>query len=348
MMSRPLVQTWTKLQYALSKSELIKPNIHSGLIYYQTCRNVRLYKENTIRAMYWRSRSKDVVVYAERRRDEFQDWNYRSEIYAFSRRLQEELSEDTLRKIFTHNSYLDLLKVKQAELELAETNFQSNKDLIDRGKVLLELSLKPYLRYTFRKMPEDGISEITKYLSSTKVLADVAKWIGCKDIVLTAEWPPNEETMANTVFALLGGIELDADLNRVRRFVIDIIFSYLNDKDILDDVWLIPNPNETLNFILENNKLPHYEPRIMFQTGIRTLEACHMVGLYVNEKLIGSSVGETLPIAEECAALESLRNLFDLTDSKPPFAYGNATEKIEFKLYEKKHDDIKSWKFSPT
>lgn len=272
-----------------------------------------------------------------------QEWNYRSEIYAFSRRLQEELSEDTLRQIFTHKSYLDKLRSKQIELDLAETNIESNEKLVNRGRELLDICLKPYLRHMFDKLPEDGIVAITDYLKSYIVLADIASWIGCKDIILTNEYPPNEVTMANTVYALLGGIENDSDLQRVRRFVVDIIVTYLNDKDIMEDVWSLPNPKETLSMILENSKLPPYEPRIMFQTGVRTLEACHLVGLYVDKRLIGSSAGETLDIAEECAALDSLRKLFDLNEERKPFIYGRESEKINYSAHEKEHGPMKSW-----
>lgn len=294
--------------------------------------------------MYWRSQSYDVVKYPERRREELIDWNYRSEIFAFSRRLQENLSEETLRCIFTHDSYLNQMKIKHQQLELPETNLESNAKLINRGYQLLDTCLKPYLRYTFKLMPEEGIGSITSYLKSTTVLADIAKWIGCNDLILSAEWPPSQETMANTLIALLAGIENDLGQDRVQRFVVDIILTYLNDKEVLDDIWIIPNPRETLNMILQNSKLPCYEPRIMFQTGVKTLEPCHVVGLYVDQKLLSSSAGETLSIAEDCAALESLRKLFDLTESRQPYVYGDKSEKIDYKSHAREHQSIKSYK----
>lgn len=321
---------------------------HLKINNYRFCqvRSIRLYKERTVRAMYWRSRSFDAVKFALDRKDQRQEWNYRSEIFAFSRRLQENLSEDTLRQVFAHPSYIESYSLKQTELNMPEINLPSNKELVDRGRELLELCTKPYLRYTFSRVPEDGIECIHKYLESELVMSDISKWLGCRDIILSTDWPPSSSTMADTVFAVLGGIEKDLGFDRVRRFAIDMILTYLVDKDIMDDVWIIPNPEITLAAILKNSKLPPYEPRILFQTGVKTLEPCHIVGLYVNKRLIGSSAGETLEIAENCASTEALRRIFDLTNSREPMIFGEKTDSIKFNNYSEKHNYIDSWKFS--
>lgn len=308
-------------------------------------RNMKLYRERTIRAMYWRGRSFDLVKYPERKQADFQNWNYRAEIFAFSRRIQENLSETTLVRVFAHPSYVDSIKKQQLKYDLPSIDIESNADLVTRGNQILDHCIKAYLRYTYSRLPEEGIASIADYLMSELVLADVAKWIGCKDIIMTAEWPPQPRTMADTVRALVAAIECDLDFDRAWRFIVDIIISYLNDKDILDDVWHIPNPRETLNLILANSQLPSYEPRLMFQVGVKTVEACHMIGLYSNQKLLGSSSGETLPIAEECAALDALQRLFDLRESRAPLVYGEAAERIDYKAHTREHDHIKTWRF---
>lgn len=295
--------------------------------------------------MYWRGRSFDRVKLEENfQRSRLSEWNYRSEIFAFSRRLHENLSEDTLRQIFTHPSYAKLVQANQAKLNLPHLEIKTNVELCHSGRQLLDDNIRPYLRYVFSRVPEDGIDQITQYLTSDETLADMAKWIGCKEIVLTDEYPPNQEAMANTVRALVGGIHSE-EPTKVYRFIVDMIISYLNDKDILEDVWIIPNPQETLNLILANSQMPAYEPRIMFQTGVGTLESCHVVGLYSNQKLLGSSAGETLAIAEHCAALESLRNLFDLTDDRPALIFGEASEKLNLDSCKKPNPYVKTWTF---
>lgn len=295
--------------------------------------------------MYWRGRSFDLVKYPERRKDEFQNWNYRAEMFAFSRRIQENLSETTLERVFAHPSYVERVKNEQLKYDVPSTQIESNATLVARGDQILDETIKAYLRHAYSRVPEDGIASIANYLMSETVLADIAKWLGCKDIIMSAEWPPSARTMADTVRALVAGIELDLDLGRARRFIADMVISYLNDKDILDDVWRIPNPRETLNLILANSQLPSYEPRLMFQVGARSLEACHLVGLYSNKRLLGSSAGETLPIAEECAALDALQRLFDLRDGREPLIYGEAADSIDYMAHMRDHDYIKTWRF---
>lgn len=309
----------------------------------QQTRGLKQYQEKTVRAMYWRGRSFDRASF-EKRRSEYQDWNYRSEIFAFSRRLQENLDENTLREIFAHPSYVEAFRENQAKYNLPDIGMKPNTHLVHRGCALLDECIKPYLRYTFSRMPEDGIVAITNYLKSERVLADIAKWIGCKEIILVTEYPPGPTTMADTIKALLAGVERDLGLERTRRFIVDMIISYLNDKDILEDVWVIPNPRETLNLILANTRLPAYEPRIMFQTGVKTLESCHIVGLYTNKKFLGSSAGETLDIAEECAAIDSLQRIFELKENRQPYTYGEASEQIDYAAHKIEHDDIKKYK----
>lgn len=309
-------------------------------------RGMRMFREKTLRVMYWRGRSFDAVKF-DRRRSEWQDWNYKTEIFAFSRRLQENLSEDTLRCLLTHPSFIKELEKREESLHLPNSNLESNENLVARGEKLLIDCIKPYLRYHFTRIPEDGIIAITEYLTSPPVMADMAKWFGCKEIVLASEYPPSEETMSRTVSALVGGVEKDLGIERTRRFITDMVITYINDKDLLDDVWNIPNPKETLNHILVNSRLQPYEPRIVFQTGLRTIEACHVVGLYTSKNFLGSSAGETLEIAEECACLDALRRLFDLGDHRRPLTYGEKSEKIDYSAHTKEHDYIKSWKIHP-
>ena len=312
---------------------------------YQHIRGIKQFQEKTVRLMYWRGRSFDRAK-IEHKRSDWQEWNYRSEIFAFSRRLQENLDETTLRQIFSHPSYVEKLRDDQIKLNLPELNIKPNTELIQIGHTLLDECVKPYLRFTFDKLPEDGILAITNYLKSDEVLADMAKWFGCTELILSTEYPPTQSMMADTVRALLAGINRDLGIERTRRFVVDMIISYLNDKDILDDVWIIPNPRETLNLILANSNLPNYEPRIMYQTGVHTIESCHMVGLYSDKKFLGSSAGETLKIAEECAVLDSLQRIFDIRESRRPFVYGQESEKIDYTSYNCEHHYVKAYQTS--
>lgn len=308
-------------------------------------RSIRIHQEKTLRLMYHRKSSFDAIDFGERKRDAWIDWNYHSELYAFAKRLNESVTIEKLMTIFSSQSYVDKLKRDEERLKIPQ-GFQqvtSNKLLATKGKNLLDLYIKEYLRYAFKKLPEDGIEAINEYLTSTQTLADIAKWIGCKDLIQTSEFPPSQATMAESVEAFIAGLEEESGSERTRRFVIDMIVSYIHDKDLLDDIWKLPHPCETVNLILENSKLPHYEPRIMFQVGPKSLDSCFHIGLYVDKKLIGSGSGETCEIAEQCAALRTLQNFFDIAENREPLRFGIHLEGIDFSSYGKKHKFISEW-----
>ena len=60
--------------------------------------------------------------------------------------------------------------------------------------------------------------------------------------------------------------------------------------------------------------------------GPDTILASHLVGLYCNKEIIGQSYGETLEIAEEMAARDALRNIFQTAEHSPPQPWGRSLE----------------------
>ena len=56
-------------------------------------------------------------------------------------------------------------------------------------------------------------------------------------------------------------------------------------------------------------------------SGPDTILSSHLVGLYCNKEIIGQSYGETLAIAEEMAARDALRNIFQTTEYSAPPSY---------------------------
>lgn len=54
------------------------------------------------------------------------------------------------------------------------------------------------------------------------------------------------------------------------------------------DLWDVENPESILQKILQRERLPDAEPRIIGESAKGTLEACYFVGLYVHKQLIGS------------------------------------------------------------
>lgn len=141
---------------------------------------------------------------------------------------------------------------------------------------------------------------------SDEVLSEVAKWIGCIDLVLAEVWwfnqlfqrhnydshwisqdfPPEPSTLAKTVKALIGAIAEDHNRRRAENFTLDFILTFLVDKDLMQ-IWEIPNPRHNLKAILSRERLPAPEYRLIRESAVGTIEACYVIGIYCDKELIG-------------------------------------------------------------
>lgn len=95
-----------------------------------------------------------------RKRSECFDWTYDAELYAFGKRLQENVSDETLRCVFVHDSYIRVEAEKRQAMvgfqESPQLDLKSNFDLINRGKDIISEFVLRYLRVAFPFLPEEG------------------------------------------------------------------------------------------------------------------------------------------------------------------------------------------------
>lgn len=266
-----------------------------------------------------------------RKRSEWFDWNYDAEIYAFNKRLHENVSDETLRCVFIDDSYIRMEEQKRKDMAVqdAELNLKSNSSLSALGEDVMSKFLLRYLRAAFQYLPEEGIRRVHDYLMSDDVLSHVSYNLGTKELIFCAEYPPNSNTLATTFKAFVGAITSDDSVERAENFILDFVCPQLIGKDIFD-IWEPNNPLQVLNNILKNQGRVPTESRLLFESGRHCMEAVFHVGLYSDKQFLGRGVGETLTFAEEMAAFDVLRRLFYLTDSKPPLPLGNKARTMNF------------------
>lgn len=269
-----------------------------------------------------------------RRRNEWSTWNYKSELYAFNQRLHENISEETLRTAFVHESYLQQEEQKRRELDIPTQDVQlylkSNKTLIDSGHKIISNYLDYYLAYCYPKLPTEGISAIKTFLVSTEVLSHVSFNLGTKDLIFSAEYPPEDSTLADTFKAIVGSIAADDSVVRAENFVLDFVCPQLIGKDAFE-IWDLEDPLGVVNSILKRAGLGECEPRLIAEAGRNTIEAVYHVGLYVNRMFLGRGPGETLDTAVEMAAYDTLRKLFGILECEKPIPFGEKARSIDFK-----------------
>ncbi|XP_037024088.1 39S ribosomal protein L44, mitochondrial-like [Bradysia coprophila] len=101
------------------------------------------------------------------------------------------------------------------------------------------------LKIPSRILRINGVRAVRDYLLSDEVLANVSRHIGTKDLILTAEFPPDKSTLANTFKAVVGALNKSSGNEKSFEFVRDFLFTQLNQKDI-ESMWDIERPIELL------------------------------------------------------------------------------------------------------
>lgn len=70
-------------------------------------------------------------------RNTFLEWNLEAELYAFAKRLNEDIDSDLLLQAFTDRSYVIKEEMKQKEMEF-DLKMKDNKELAEEGKIKLK------------------------------------------------------------------------------------------------------------------------------------------------------------------------------------------------------------------
>lgn len=222
-------------------------------------------------------------------RSNFIEWNYNAELFAFSKRLNEEFDMKLLQQAFIDRSYIIKEEIRQRELgiENPQIDLKDNHELIEKGDQIISDYVNEYLKFSLPNVPSIGLNSIHKYLKSEDILSHIALNIGVKDLILSSEYPPENKILMNTFKAIIGALYYSSGDKKAYTFVRDFICTQLNQKD-LSDIWKIEKPFEMLKEICKERNLNVPEPRLIGECGKNTVLATYHVGIYSNKKLIGT------------------------------------------------------------
>lgn len=104
---------------------------------------------------------------------------------------------------------------------------------------------------------------------------------------LFQEFPIEETTLANTFYALIASLNKSVDLNHAGIFVRDFLIVNLAEKDLME-IYCPDEPFEIINQILAKDNKEAVEPRIIGQSGRRTIQRVYHIGLYSEKNFISS------------------------------------------------------------
>ncbi|KAK4878520.1 hypothetical protein RN001_011026 [Aquatica leii] len=236
-------------------------------------------------------------------RSTFLEWNYDAELYAFGKRIGEEFNRDLLQRALVHKSYVIQQEMKGNPND-SFSNFEDNSELIKEGENLI---VDRIMRKYKDVYPNLVTSAICTYLTSKTMLAHVASYMGVKDIILCADFPVEESTLANTFKAITAALN-QTNTDRTDMFIDDFLICQIHNKDIFE-IWDVKNPYELLVQLSKEKGVSDIEARLCNQSASNTILANYQVGLYSNKKLLGIGWGESIDTAKETAALDAIRKL---------------------------------------
>ncbi|EDV92865.1 39S ribosomal protein L44, mitochondrial [Drosophila grimshawi] len=286
----------------------------------QTRRHFKRWVSPTLREL--AHRVKKQGVQKPEPRSGFVEWNYRSELFAFGKRLNEDFQLPLLQTAFTQRTYAHQEQERQRKLGIAEADLQmgDNSQLATKGVHIAKAYIEAYLQNALPKVPPVGQQAIASYLLSTETLAHVCTHLGAKELIFSTEYPPSSETLAQTLHAIIGALSDSSGVERAFLFVRDFICTQLNQKDLLE-IWTPEQPLQLLGEICTQKKLGEPEPRLLGDCGKNTVLAAYHVGIYANRQLLGKGFGEDLQMATETAAIDALQTLFEMHDDRQPFDF---------------------------
>ncbi|XP_037040319.1 39S ribosomal protein L44, mitochondrial-like [Bradysia coprophila] len=282
----------------------------------QNIRNIARWVAPTLKEI--RKRKNKMAPSPPVKRSGFIDWNWNAELFAFSKRLHEDFNPEFLQEAFTVRSYIIQEEQKQQAvgIENPVTNLKDNLALASSGTDILSAYAEMFISSQLPKLPINGVRAVRDYLLSDGVLANVSRHIGTKDLILTAEFPPDKPTLANTFKAVVSALNKSSGNEKSFEFVRDFLFTQLNQKDI-DSMWDIERPIELLQEYCRANKFAEPEPRLLNDAGKNTIMAVYHVGIYCDRKMLAAGFGENVNTAIEVAAINCLKRFYDIENPRP-------------------------------
>ncbi|KAK9511963.1 hypothetical protein O3M35_000517 [Rhynocoris fuscipes] len=254
-------------------------------------------------------------------RSEYLEWNYESELYSFGKRIGEEFHSSLLKNALIEKSYI----VKEEERQRAvgiepDSSVKDNSNMAVDGEKIISSYVTQYLETTLPCLPKKYIRNLKEYLLSEEILARVSKGIGIDDIVLCADYPVTNCTLARTLKSVVQALALSSGIERANGFVRDLIIVELVGKD-LTEFCTPENPLDTLQTLLKEIGAEPAEPRLITEAGRNTLLASYQVGIYSDKKMIGRGFGESISTAVDMAACDSLWRKWGINSQRRPFPF---------------------------
>ncbi len=207
-------------------------------------------------------------------------------------------NSDLLRSALTHRSYLN---------ENRSYELPHNERLEFLGDAVLELITTEYLYRNFQN-PEGELTNLRSSLVNYRLLADIAKSLGLEDFVLLSRGEAKDTgrarqvILANTFEALIGAIYMDQGMEPSRRFITDTVLSRLPEI-MASQTYL--DPKSRFQEIVQEKLTVTPTYKVLSESGPDHAKT-FVVGVYIDDRLVGEGTGSSKQDAEVEAAKDAL------------------------------------------
>lgn len=205
---------------------------------------------------------------------------------------------DYLKTALTHRSYLN---------ENRGHSLPHNERLEFLGDAVLELVTTEYLFRNF-KNPEGELTNLRSALVNYRLLAEIARSVGIEDYILLSRGEAKDTgrarqvILANALEALIGAIYLDQGMVEAKKFIEDFVLVEL-PKIMAAQAYL--DPKSQLQEIIQDKMAVTPIYRVLSESGPDHAKT-FVVGVYIDDRLIGQGQGPAKQDAEVEAAKDAL------------------------------------------
>jgi ribonuclease-3 len=208
-------------------------------------------------------------------------------------------NSDLLQTALTHRSYLN---------ENRSYHLPHNERLEFLGDAVLELITTEYLYRNFEN-PEGELTNLRSSLVNYRLLAEIARDVGIEDYILLSRGEAKDTgrarqvILANALEALIGAIYLDQDMPAtsifIEQFVLSRLPQILKEQTFLD-------PKSQLQEIIQDKMAITPSYRVLSEAGPDHAKT-FIVGVYIDDRLIGEGSGPSKQEAEVGAAADAMQ-----------------------------------------
>ena len=207
-------------------------------------------------------------------------------------------NKNLLQTALTHRSYLN---------ENRSYALPHNERLEFLGDAVLELITTEYL-YRHYPNPEGELTNLRSALVNYRLLSEVAKEIGLEDYILLSRGEARDNgrarqvILANAIEALIGAIYLDQGTEPSEKFITDFVLIKLSS--IVKAQSYIDPKSHLQELVQERLAItPNYQ--VLSESGPDHAKT-FIVGVYVDDRLVGEGTGPSKQDAEVEAAKSAL------------------------------------------